>query len=340
MRKLFFILLTFIFLNSADAQSRSVNRQQFFLDERVIEATLTTDIKKLRSEKKTPVYQLANIVMRFSDTATISEEIRVENRGVFRKATCDIASLMLNFKNTSSPKLSLLKKLKLVGGCRSTGADEELLLKEYLIYKMYNFITNMSFRVRLLHITYKDSKEKMKPYAQYAFLIEDLSDMAKRNNCIEIKKGKKYLQESTDPEQMRIVALFEYMIGNTDWSLPNDHNIKLLVPKNDTLALPYVVPYDFDYTGLVNAPYAIPDEQFGNATVIERVYRGNACTLDELMIAINIFKEKKERIMYYINNFDLLNPKTRKTVSNYITEFYNTIENKNSIRTIFNPVKN
>ena len=130
------------------------------------------------------------------------------------------------------------------------------------------------------------------------------------------------------------------MIGNTDWSLPNDHNVKLLEPKNDTLALPYVVPYDFDYTGLVNAPYAIPDEQFGNATVVERVYRAAPRTLDELMEAINIFKEKKERIMFYINNFALLNPKTRKTVSAYIAEFYNTIENKNSIRAIFNPVKN
>jgi hypothetical protein len=112
------------------------------------------------------------------------------------------------------------------------------------------------------------------------------------------------------------------------------------VPKNDTLALPYVVPYDFDYTGVVNASYAIPDEQFGNTTVVERVYRGNPCTMDELMIAINIFKEKKERIMYYINNFALLYPKTKKTVSNYIIEFYNTIENKNSIRAIFKPAKN
>ena len=130
------------------------------------------------------------------------------------------------------------------------------------------------------------------------------------------------------------------MIGNTDWSLPNDHNVKLMTPNNDTLAMPYVVPYDFDYTGVVNAPYAIPDEQFGNTTVVERVYRGGSRTLDELMEAINIFKEKKERIMYYIDNFALLNPKTRKTVSTYIAEFYNTIENKNSIRSIFNPAKN
>ena len=340
MRKLYFILLALILFHRADAQSQEINRQQFFLDDRVIEATLTTDIKKLRSDKKVPVYQPANIVMRFSDTATISEDIRVQTRGEFRKVTCDIASLMLNFKNPSSPKLSPLKKLKLVGGCRSTGADEELLLKEYLIYKMYNFITNMSFRVRLLHLTYKDSKEKIKSYTQYAFLIEDLTDMAKRNNCIEIKKGRKYIQESTDREQMTIVALFEYMIGNTDWSLPNDHNVKLLVPKNDTLALPYVVPYDFDYAGVVNAPYAVPAEQFGNATVVERVYRGGSRTLDELMEAINIFKEKKERIMFYINNFALLNPKTKKVVSNYIAEFYTIIENKNAARSVFNGTKN
>ena len=316
-----------------------VNRQQFFLDESVIEVTLITDIKKLRTEKKVPAWQPINIVMRFSDTSIIREEIRVQPRGEFRKINCDIASLMLDFKNPGSPMLSDLKKLKLVGGCRGSAADEELLLKEYLIYKIYNFLTNMSFRTRLMHVTYKDSKEKIKSYTQYAFLIEDIKDVCKRNNCVEPNK-KTFKPGVTNRQQKTLVCMFQYMIGNTDWSLPNFHNIKMIVPKTDTLAPPYLIPYDFDYTGLVNAHYAVPQEQFGNTSLKERVYRGEARNTVELQQVIDIFKEKRERIIYFINDFSLLGARAKRDIIAYLEEFYKTINNKGSLKTIFNAQKN
>ena len=339
MKKFYFIIPGLILYCHSFAQSPEINRQQFFLDERVIDVTFTTDIKKLRTQKKVPVWQPANIVMRFSDTAVISEEIKVEPRGEFRKATCDIASLMLNFKNTGSPKLSPLKKLKLVGGCHSNSNDEELLLKEYLVYKIYNFLNNMSFRVRLMHITYKDSYGKTKPYTQYAFLIEDLKDLCSRNNFVEINK-KTFNPAATNRQNTTFVCIFQYMVGNTDWSLPNFHNLKMLVPKTDTLADCYLVPYDFDFSGVVDAGYATPYEQLGTTSVKERVYRGPPRNLEELQQAVDIFKEKKERIMFYINDFPLLNAKIKRTVIDYLDEFYEIINKKNSIRSVFNGVKN
>ena len=336
MRKIVFIIATLLLHYTVCCQT--VNRQQFFLDENVIDVTLTTDIKKLRSNKKVPVWQPANIVMRFSDTAIINEVIRVQPRGEFRKMNCDIASLMLDFKNQTSPKLSPLKKLKLVGGCHSNTADEELLLKEFVIYKIYNFLTNMSFRTRLLHITYKDS-EKQRSYKQYAFLIEDIKYLCTRNNCVEANR-KIFIPSATDRQHTTLVCLFQYMTGNTDWSLPNFHNIKIIVPKTDTLARPYIIPYDFDYTGLVNADYAVPQEIFGTTSVKERVYRGASRTDNELQQAIDIFKERKERIMYYISNFPLLGERTKKDITTYLEEFYKIIGNKNSWRSIFNAQKN
>lgn len=316
-----------------------VNSQQFFLDETVIDVTLTTDIKRLRTEKKVITWQPANIVMRFSDTAVISETIRVQPRGEFRKVNCDLASLMFDFKNPGSPKLSNLRKLKMVGGCRSTLTDEELLLKEYLIYKIYNLLTNMSFRTRLLHITYKDSRDKQKPYKQYAFLIEDIKDVATRNNCVEVKKriGRPL---PTERQHSTFVCMFQYMIGNTDWSLPNFHNIKMIVPKTDTLGPCYLVPYDFDYTGLVDAHYALPQEQFGTTSIKERVYRGPPRTADEVQQQIDLFKERKERIMYFINNFPLLGRGIKKDMVSYLEEFYKIIGSKSSARSIFNVQKN
>ncbi len=315
-------------------QHSPLDRQVFFLDDNVIEVSLTTDIKKLRTDKKVPTYQQATISMKFSDTLTIKEEIRVEPRGIYRKQYCDMASLMLNFKNTSSPKLSPLKKLKFVGGCKIGPAFEELLLKEFLVYKIQDFLSPMSFRVRLLHVTYNDSKEKVKPFTQYAFLLEDMNDLAARNNCVEIK-AKSFFTEATNREQMTFVNLFQYMIGNTDWSIPNLHNMKLMVPKNDTLAKPYAIPYDYDYSGLVNASYAVPAEALGIESVSQRLYRGFPRGYDELQAAIAVFKEKKESIKYYVDHFEPCSVKCRKTMLAYLDEFYKTLENKKMIETIF-----
>ena len=241
---------------------------------------------------------------------------------------------MLNFKNSSSPKLSPLKKLKLVGGCRSGSAYDELLLKEYLVYKIQNLLSNMSFRVRLLHITYKDSQEKIKAYTQYAFLMEDMKDMAERNNCVEIKNDNFYT-EATNRDQMTFVNLFQYMIGNVDWSVPKRHNIKLMVPKTDTLSKPYAIPYDFDFCGLVDAKYAGVPEDLGIESVRDRLYRGFPRSLNELQAVIDVFQEKKESIMYLIDHFELCSTKCRKGMTAYLGEFYKTVSNKKNVESIF-----
>ncbi|MEP6952203.1 MAG: hypothetical protein ABI863_23125 [Ginsengibacter sp.] len=335
MAKLLCIALSlFLQQHSVFSQPTLVNRQLFFLDDRTIEVTLTTDIRKLWHDKKTPAYQSAIIIMKFSDTSSINEEIRVKPRGIYRKNNCDMAALMLNFKNSSSPKLSPLKSLKLVGDCKKGFTYEQLLLKEYLVYKIQNFLSNMSFRVRLLHITYNDSKQKVKPYTQYAFLMEDMKDLARRNNCIETRQSNIFT-EAAKREQMTFVNLFQYMIGNTDWSIPKCHNIKLMVPKNDTLARPYAIPYDFDYSGFVNADYAIPDSSLGIESVSERLYRGFPRRLDELQAAINVFQEKKESIMYYIDHFDLCSVGCRRDMTGYLNEFYKIVANKKNIESIF-----
>lgn len=316
------------------AQSSQINRQQFFLDDKVIQVTLTTDIKKLRSDKKISAWQPANIVMHFSDTSVISEVIRVQSRGEYRKANCDIAALMLNFKNPSSPVLSPLKKLKLVGGCRMGRGNEDLLLKEYLVYKIYNLLSGMSFRVKLLHINYNDSRGKTKSYSQYAFLIEDMKDISERNNCVEMKR-KDFNTEGTNRQQMTLVSLFQYMIGNTDWSVPKYHNIRLMVSKNDTLSKPYAVPYDFDYAGIVDAPYAVPVEELGITSVKERLYRGFPRNMDELQSTLQIFKEKKEVILFTVNNFPLLGARVKRDITNYLEEFYEIINNKRLVKSNF-----
>ena len=328
------LLLFFVLMISGlfvSAQHAPINRKQFFLNDSVINVQFTTDIRKLRTDKKKPVWLPAHIVMQFPDSSVIDENINVEPRGIYRKDNCDIASLMLDFKTTTAPLLSNLKKLKLVGGCRDNYQSEQLLLKEYLVYKIYNILSPLSFRVRLLHITYNDVNRKMSPYTQYAFLIEDIKDLTERNKCKEVK-NKTYGTEATNRTQITFVSIFQYMIANTDWAVPNYHNIKLLVPLSDTSARPYVVPYDFDYCGIVNAYYAVPEEELGIQKVTDRYYQGFPRTMEELGSIISIFKEKEDEIMKCVNDFDLLKPNVRKDIAGYIDQFYDIIKDNSSVK--------
>ncbi|MBL7738226.1 MAG: hypothetical protein JNK14_03345 [Chitinophagaceae bacterium] len=314
-----FAFLFFIAVN-AFAQD-PVNEVSFFEDERVVSMELLTDLKTLVNEKEVNKYQPAKITLRFPDSTVITEDIQLSARGEFRRTNCYMPSMKLDFKNPSSLQLARLKKLKMVCGCSRGTTNENLVLKEYLIYKMYNLLTDMSFRVRLLHITYRDTKRKIKPYSQYGFFIEDVDEMAKRNKCYEVENITFHTQ-STNRTQMTLVSLFQYMIGNTDWAVPTYHNIKLMRPKKDSLATPFTVPYDFDYCGLVNAEYAIPPEELGITSVRERLYRGFSRSMEELQTCLAHLHQKKDAFMDLIMRFDRLALREKKEMTSYLDGFF------------------
>jgi hypothetical protein len=316
------------------SQSVTLDRTQFFLDERPLEMTIATDFRKMQSERKKGVYQNGTVTLQIPGLQPITEEFRLYARGEFRRQNCRMPGLMVNFKNPNSPILSPLKKMKLTCGCGPTSNDEKLLLTEYLIYRMYNVLTDMSFKVRLAKVNYKDNRAKMKDYTQYAFLLEDIDDMAARNNCVEVE-GRPFLTEQTNRKQMTMVALFQYMVGNTDWSVPNYHNVKLMRSKNDSLSQPIVVPYDFDFTGIVNAYYAVPHPDLGIEKITERLYRGFPRTMDELQETLDIFRKKKPEIYTLVSNFELIKKSERDIMIRYLDDFYRTIENKRQVEKIF-----
>ncbi len=333
MKKKSWITFPLLLLCSHLISGQVIDSVKFFTDETLIEMSISTDIKALQTEKKLDVFQPADVTLSFQDNQVITQKIAVGARGHFRRDFCTIPPLMLNFRGPGS-RLSSLGKLKLVIGCGSKADDEQLILKEYLAYKMYNLLEEKSFRVRLVRVTYNDSRNKMKPFTQYAFFIEDDADMARRNGCI--KKDKvQVLTESTNRDMMTMVAVFEYMISNGDWSVPNNHNIKLIFEKKIPAALPYVVPYDFDHSGFVNAGYALPNELLGTETVTERVYRGFPREMEELESVFAEFRQKKESIYSLIMNFSLLKERARKDAVEYLEDFYKTINNKNQVKSIF-----
>ena len=336
MRKLLQALPFLFILTShpAFAQNAMVDKIQFFVDTSIIDATITTNMPDLLRKKQKDGSYFAHFFATLPDGSSVDEPIVLEVRGHFRKDYCYLPPLKIIFKSKETSAMKPLGSLKLVSQCKTSLYDDQNLLKEFLVYKIYNLFTDMSFRVRLLNLSLVDSTKKKKTITEHAFLLEDIKDVAKRNNCSDWKKAKLFT-ESTDRRQMTLVAIFQYMIGNTDWAVPNDHNIRLIMSKVDSSSRPYVVPYDFDYSGFVNTDYAIPDEKLSIQSVRDRLYRGFPRTMQELNEVLDIFRKKREDIYKLIDDFYLLTKANRNNLKAYLDDFFILINQPQQIYEIF-----
>src|SRR6187402_1937749 len=336
MKKFFSFLLFTATVFCLTVSAQKVDKVKFFEEESTVNATLEMDLKDLLSKKAKDRFLPATLTFTTKDGATITEKIEASVRGNFRRETCFMPGLKLNFKKDSNSSLYKFKELKLSNGCNTGDESGQLVVKEFLAYKIYNLLTDMSLRVRFMNVSFKDVSGKKKPYTQYAFLIEDIDDMAKRNKMVEIE-GTQFYTEQTNRDQMTIVTLFEYLIANTDWSVPSYHNIKLIGPKDDKSVRPYVVAYDFDICGFVDPPYATIDEQLQDqiSSVRERLNRGFPRAMEELKIAVELFNDKKASIIGLIKNNEHLGSKEKSKCVSYIEEFYKIINNDRDLQIIF-----
>ncbi|CAN5221017.1 hypothetical protein BH11BAC6_BH11BAC6_03780 [soil metagenome] len=317
------------------SQATAIDKVQFFKDTSVINATMVANFGKIISQK----YKIGNqypgtFAFKVNDSIYIKEPILIVVRGHSRKDICYIPPLKLNFDYKPQSFLYPLKSLKLVSACKVTDENDQYLLKEYMVYKIYNILTDKSFNARLLNLHYEDSSGRKKTFAEHAFLLESTKEMAKRNNCIEWTKGNPKT-EQTDRRQMTIVAIFEYMIGNTDWGVSVSHNTRLIQAKDDSTSRPFAVPYDFDYSGLVNTDYSIPAEALGTESVLQRVYRGFPRTQAEINEVLQIFIQQKENIYAAINQFSLFTRNSKKEITYYLDSFFDMIKDPAEVKSIF-----
>jgi hypothetical protein len=329
-------LLYLFFLNFTEvySQSLSIKRELFFSDSTILDAAIVTNLSKLLREKKTGYEIHGLFVCTLRDSLVVHDPVLLQIRGHFRKDYCYIPPLEINFKYQKSATLHKLGSLKLVSECQAGDVYGQYLLKEFIVYKLYNLLTNLSFRVRLLNLNLVDSGGKKKTITEHGFLLEDIKDVAKRNDCKNWKQGKLFAQDA-DRRQMTIMAIFEYMIGNTDWGVPANHNTRLIVSQIDSLRRPFVIPYDFDYSGLVNTDYAVPDERFSLQNVQERYYMGFPRTKEELNDALEIFRQQKSNMYALIQNFKLLTSRSKKDMRDYLDDFFDEVNKPERVKRIF-----
>lgn len=323
---LFFLpiwLLAFEYI-SRDTVDREIPISIFdrLSEQEVLEITIRTDIDLLIDNKKSSSYHAAFINFGGSSDTLAEWRVELRSRGKNRNRVCDFPPLTLKFDHSvlGPENLKAYKTLKLVTHCCDRAETDELLQKEYLAYKFYNLITEQSFRVQLVRINWIDSGGKHQIGKKWGFFIENEEEMAQRlGGSIYDQYG--VLQDEVNSMSAAQNSIFQYMIGNADWNLGFNKNIKLV--KTNTSRDIIVVPYDFDFSGLVNAYFAV--SEFGLNSIQERIYLGESKP-EEINETFALFKSKKKDIMNLINTFDHISRSGRKDVRKYIQSFYSSLD--------------
>jgi len=303
----------------------------FSQDPSVTAVTLTTDMDSL-VDNKFRNFEVPSVYSYIINGNEIKWKVKVSSRGKSRKMICDMPPFLLNFSKSEMKEMKIRKKhdkLKLVNFCQDSKKHEYYLLREYLIYKMFNLHTENSFNVKLINLTYKDIQNDIKPLTKYSFLIEDVDEMADRLDAKEIDKYEISLGLCSSFDY-NVLCLFQYMISNTDWNISLLHNIKLVQKKKTGEVI--VVPYDFDYAGLVNADYSVPNPDYSQFGVRHRIYIGDYPTDEEMEKLINFFKVKEDEIFTLINEFELLDKGWRKDMTRYLKKFYKDLNKPNKLK--------
>lgn len=288
-----------------------------------------------RIGKQTPTSIRHPAVLSYTDAQGVSRRIdaSVETRGITRLSVCRFPPLRLRFARTAveGTVFEGHSALKLVTHCSPGPVWEQYYIQEMLAYRIYNRITDHSFRVRPLDIAYQDLAGGKTNRSHFAFLIEDVDDMARRNGRKESRQTR-FAPREFDAVALSRFMLFQYLIGNTDWEVLSGpkqdqccHNVRVTrAGAPDGLI---AVPYDFDSSGMVDAQYAGPHKSLPIKQVTQRLFRGFCRHNETLETVRQEFLGQRQAIFDLLKNESRLSAQRRRTVGNYFEGFYRTLEN-------------
>ncbi len=314
--------------------------ERLFRSDEIVRIELKADFSAIEAERtKIAEYHDGELIYYAPDGNPVNLSVRLMPRGHFRRdtANCDFPPLAVDFKK-GEVKNTLFEnqnEIKLVTPCVS----EKDVLDEYLIYKMYNKITDLSMNARLVKILYFDTGTQKRLFERYSFFLEKKKDVAERNNCIVMDTM--ILPKDIDRENFKKFAIFQYMIGNGDWffrlNVNNGANyLKLnrnfsILQSDDSSSIRYIVPYDFDLSSFVNAEYA-------GINKTKRKYKGLCFSQEEFNEVFAYFNQMRPEFESVINNAEYVSPGARRQLLNYLDDFYSIIEDPKMIQKEFTEV--
>lgn len=311
----------------------AVQLPPLFASDTVLAVTIEADFSTLVDDRSASPDRQGVIVVEGRRIPT-----RIRTRGNFRldPANCSFPPLRIEV-DEAAPSESVLvgqDELKIVSSCRP-GRDryDELVLLEYLAYRSYALLTPEAFQVRLVDLTLVDETGGRETATRPAFFIEEDKILADRlgASVFDLEDGRNLPSTAFQARAHIRAAVFEYMIGNTDWSAVAGHNIEIL--ERDGGALP--VPYDFDSSGLVDAPYATVDPDLGLSSPRERRYRGWCSNDFVTALVLQEFRDAEGSILDLWNSTPLLSDDGRQRAVRYLEGFYEDIETDDRARRRF-----
>lgn len=323
----------------ADARERP----PLFEDTSTLKITLTGPFNALaRDDDADPVYRPAELLW-IDDSGTAHRSaLQIKPRGKSRRRdeVCQFPPLRLDFPKgagTGTP-FAGQNKLKLVTHCTRLGSSNESAVSrlwlEFLLYRVFNVVSDASLRVRPLEVTYVDSDNPKRGGTHGAFLIEDIKHLAKRIDA-KVLETEKLDRDQLEPTQANTVEVFQYLAGNTDFSLTRGpagesccHNVDLLQAADGAVL---AIPYDFDSTGVVDPPYAEPIPSLGIKRVRQRLYRGYCRPPEFVASTLDVFRRERPRIYAIFQESGQIHDRALKATVSYLDEFYQTIDDPKSL---------
>jgi hypothetical protein len=310
----------------ASAASANPGAKPLFVSDAPLRLTITGPVAEVA--QKGGAGQPRDAMLTVTGAPPENHPIQLSPRGITRlkRDVCQFSPLRLSFAGKPGPAslFSGQKQLKLVTHCRSTASFQQYVLLEYAAYRLYNQLTPLSFRVRLATVDYVGA-DKRPLISRIGFLIEDVDDVAARNGMRRAPVGERVLTSQLSRTDAARVALFEYMISNLDWSMraaPSGdrccHNARLIAGSSNAANFA-PVPYDFDFSGLVNPPYAIAPD--GKTPVRTRQYRGYCVINAEALAMAAEFRAKHGSLIAVLNEVPL-DESVRRRATAYLEGFF------------------
>jgi len=306
-------------------ESSPVSFFEYIIRDSISKVTVTADFNALRLNRYIEEYYPGQLVLKKGDTLLQELPVSFRARGNSRKKLCFYPSLKIKLSKKALKKQGFNKdnKYKLVCQCRSGKVHQQSLLREFLAYKIFNLISPYSYRAHLLEVDYiQVSKSRKKRH--FAFILESKKSLEERLDGEIVDRDGIVLDKISREESIRM-SLFQYLIANTDWEIPALHNIKLLL-ENDGNLVP--IPYDYDYSGLADSPYATPNADYPIKKHTDRYFISDNYTEAEIDKQLVYFLEQEEAIKSMIREADFLRRSSKRFVKRYINEFYRIIENE------------
>jgi len=302
-----------------------------------LDIRLEISIRRMKNSIKDTSWVSDKLYYRNGSGSYDSIKIDLKGRGHFRLSTCYFPPLWIKIKKKEAEGTEFdgNKKLKLVLPCNTTRDDNPSILREYLCYKLCEAITPYTFKTRLVNVDLTEkSGKRTKNFLVKGILLEDLEKTAKRLNA-QAKEELSIADTNLEDTSVLRFYMFQFLISNTDWSVSAQHNAKLILLNNGNYV---TLPYDFDLSGVVDAPYAFVSLSGGDELPIDnvrqRLYRGFCFPPGVTQYVRNELLSKETTLLSVPDLLKgELGDKEIKAIKKYLEGFFDILKNESLFRT-------